>query len=260
MSEFVTVRKDSPAGTVIIDRQDRRNALSTEVVSQLQQALDDFQSERSVRAVILTGAGNSFCSGTDLKELLQSFDQTGVEAQWYDQVTQLQQLLESMLRFPKPIIAAVNGWAVGSGLALMLACDMAIVSHSAKISLPEARLGLVAGLAVPLLAHRIGARLTNELLIAGDVFDAQRCVGLGLVNEAVSDELVWARSHEIARNIEQAAPTSQLMGKQLLNESIGERLFTQLSVGAANTAAARSTEPAREGVQAFLEKRSPRWE
>lgn len=260
MSQLLTIRKDVPSGTIAIDHDARSNALSSELVSALQQALDDFQGEKKVRAVILTGHGDAFCTGTDLKELNESFEQTGAEQLWQEQVTAVQELLETMLRYPKPIVAGVNGWTVGSGLALMLACDIAIAADSAKFALPEAKLGLVAGLSAPLLSRKSGTAITNEMLATGTSIDAPRALRHGLINEVVAGDLVWARAHELALAMAKTSPTSHLIGKQLLNETIGESLFTELSIGAANTAAARSTEQAREGVDAFIAKRLPRWD
>ena len=112
---------------------------------ELQQAIEDFHGEPQVRGVILTGSGSAFCAGSDLVEIHESFDSAQAEQHWYDQVTQLKQLLEFMLRFPKPIVAAINGWTTGSGLALMLACDIAVAGESSQFALPESRRGLVAG-------------------------------------------------------------------------------------------------------------------
>jgi enoyl-CoA hydratase/carnithine racemase len=259
MAQLVSVKKIVPSGTVILDWPERRNPLSRDVVSKLLEAFSDFHQERSVRAVILTGAGNTFCSGTDLRELQETADEELAPQMWQDDVEQLLELIEVMLRFPKPLIAAVNGWVVGNGVALMLATDLVIAGRGARLALPEARRGLVAGLTMPLLAFRVGAGLAARLTLGTEELDAATCLQWGLFHELVDDQLVWARAHERASELAAGAGPAHQLAKQLLNETIGESLFAQLSIGAANMAAARTTDAAKEGVRAFLEKRSPKF-
>lgn len=258
-SEIVQVRKDVPSGSIILNRPDRRNAISVEVVRHLRQAFDDLHQERSVRAVILTGTTHVFSAGTDLHELHAEFsDEKSLEL-WQDYVAEFLALVEEMLRFPKPIICALNGWVVGSAAALMLASDLVIASDRAKIVLPETRRGLVAGLAAPLLHLRVGAARAAGLLFLNQSLDAGQALQMGLVHQVVEDRLVWFRAQECAKEIALSAPEAVQLTKQLLNETIAESVFTQLSIGAANMAAARTTDAAKEGVAAFLEKRPPNW-
>ncbi len=257
--EIVQVRKDVPSGSIILNRPDRRNALSAEVIRQVRQALEDFHQERKVRAIILTGTENVFSAGTDLHELAEwQKDEQSLQA-WQQQMESFQELIEEMLRFPKPIICAPNGWVVGSAVALMLAADLVVASDKAQIALPEPRRGLVAGLAAPLLVHRIGAGRAAGLLLPGQAITAAQAQQIGLVNQVVEDRLVWFRSHELAKEIAELAPEAVQLTKKLINESIGEHVFTQLSIGSANTLAARTTDAGKEGVQAFLNKRPPNW-
>jgi len=251
----IKVRKDVPSGTIIINRAENRNALARDVVAKLQQAFEDFQAEKSVRAVILTGSGTCFSSGTDLRELSDSLGEAGANEQWQRDVDQFLTLLETMLRFPKPIIAALAGDAIGSGAALMLAADLVVASEGATISFPEPQRGLVAGLAAPLLAFRVGAGQAARLMLSPAKVTSSQCQSLGLFHELVASDLVWARSHEIAKEVATGSHQSILLSKQMINETIGEQLFTQLSIGAANTASARTTDAAAEGIKAFLEKR-----
>jgi enoyl-CoA hydratase/carnithine racemase len=209
--------------------------------------------------VILTGTGNVFSAGTDLHELHEGFSDEHAMEVWRDYVDQMLGLIEEMLRFPKPIICSLNGWAVGSAVALMLASDLVIASDRTRIVLPESRRGLVAGLAAPLLHARIGSSRATSLLFLNTVLDAQQAFAYGLAHQVVEDRLIWFRAQEYAKEIALSAPEAVQLTKQLLNESINESLFTQLSIGAANMAAARTTDAAKEGVTAFLEKRLPNW-
>lgn len=259
-SENVQVRKDAPSGSIILNRPDRRNALSTETLRNLRQAFADLHQERSVRAVILTGTTHVFSAGTDLHELNEGFSDQQANQRWQEYVGEFQSLIEEMLRFPKPIVCAINGWVVGSAVALMLASDLVIASDRAKLVLPETRRGLVAGLAAPLLQFRVGAARAASLLYLNAVLDAELAYNYGLVHQVVEDRLIWIKSQEWVQEIALAAPQAVLLTKQLLNETIGESVFTQLSIGAANMAAARTTDAAKEGVTAFLEKRQPHWD
>jgi len=250
------LRKDVPSGTIVMEAADRRNALTRNAVASLQLAFEDFQREKSVRAIILTGAGNCFCAGTDLKEIQSTSRQPDAQQQWQADVDQQLLLLETMLRCPKPILAAVNGPALGLGVALVLACDLVIAAPQATLVLPENHRGLVPGMTAPLLAFRAGAGIAAWLTLSGGELDAAAAHTWRVVHEVVAEPLLWARSHEIAKQIAAGAHQSTLLTKKMLNEVIGESLLTQLNIGAAHTAAARTTEAAEEGVQAFLEKRS----
>jgi len=255
----VIVKKNLPSGTIVLNRPDKRNALSRQVLAELAQAFDDLHQERSVRAVILTGAGNSFCAGMDLAEMQATSQQPDSFAQWHADAVQYRELIDTMLRFPKPIIAAVNGPAVAGGAGLVLASDIVVAAMEAKFGLPEPKRGVVAGMVAPLLVFRLGASQAANLLLTGRLIDSAEAHRIGLVHEVVPAEFVWARAQEIAGEVATGAPESIQLTKRLLNETIGEHLGTLLTAGAADSATARTTEAAREGLAAFLEKRPPKW-
>jgi enoyl-CoA hydratase/carnithine racemase len=253
------VRVDGVSGTIVLRRPDRRNALSRNLTRQLMEALEDLHQQRTVRAVILTGAGTAFCAGSDLNELLESRESQTVHAQWFTDVSALRDLFLALLRFPKPVIAAVNGPALGTGMGLVAACDLAISCPEAAFGFPESLRGLTAGIAVPLLTFRVGAGRASQVLLRGDPISADDAYRIGLVQELVPHDLLWARSHELAAQIARLAPESVALTKRVLNETVGEHLATQLSAAAAATATARTTEVSEEGIRAFLEKRPPDW-
>jgi enoyl-CoA hydratase/carnithine racemase len=255
----VIVKKNVPSGTIVLNRPDRRNALSRQMLADIAQALDDLHQERKVRAVILTGAGTAFCAGMDLSEMQETSKQADAWSQWHLDAMQYKELLDRMLQFPKPIIAAVNGPVMAGGVGLMLASDIVIAAPEAKVGLPEPRRGIVAGVVSPLLVFRVGASHAANLLLTATTIDATEALRIGLVQEIVKGDLVWARAQEIAGEIAKSAPEAILLTKKLLNETIGEHLGTLLSAGAAASATARTTDAAREGLAAFLEKREPKW-
>jgi enoyl-CoA hydratase/carnithine racemase len=257
---LVKIKVHDTAGTIILNRPEKRNALSRAMLEEIRQAFSDLHGERRVRAVILTGAGSAFCAGIDLAEMLKTSKSDNAMQAWHEEVVLYRDLLlDTMLHFPKPIIAAVNGPALAGGAGLMLASDIVVAADTATFGLPEPRRGLVAGIVSPLLTFRLGAGHAARLLLTGEVIDAVEAHRLGLFHELTDADNTWVRAVEIAGQCAQCAPEALQMTKRMIYETIGEHLITQLTAGAATSATARTTEAAEEGLAAFLEKREPVW-
>jgi len=246
-------------GTIILNRPEKRNALSRSMIDGLAQAFDDLHRQKSIQAVILTGAGSAFCSGMDLREMHETSLVDDPLDQWRADAEQYRDLVETMLRFPKPIVAAVGGPAAAGGAGLVLASDIVVASREATFALPEPRRGLVAGIVSPLLAFRAGAGRAAYLLLTARTIDAEEARRMGLFHELVDNDKVWARAVELAAECGKSAPQALQLTKRMLNEAIGEPLWSQLAAGAAASATARTTDSAAEGMAAFIEKREPRW-
>jgi len=259
-SEHIQIRKNIPSGTIILNRTDKKNALSREMVGMLKQSLEDFLPEKKVRSIILTGAGDTFCTGTDLVQIQETSQNINAMQTWHEDVNAFRSLIEYMLRYPKPIIAAINGPIAGSGLALALASDIVVTAQSAEVALPEPLRGLSHGLTPPLLSFRVGSGPAARVLLGGASVDSKTGKELGIFHHVVDENLVWVKAQEIAQTIADGARESYQMTKQFLNDTVGESLFMQLSIAAANMAAARTTPAAKEGIAAFLEKRETDWE
>lgn len=252
------VKLHPPSGTIILRRPERRNSLSRRSVADLEQAFSDLHQTKSVRAAILAAEGDVFCSGADVVEISKAQQEEDPFEIYREDVSAMQSLLETMLRFPKPIIAAIHGPALGWGAALALACDLIVATPEAKLGLPEARRGLAAGHAAALLAFRGGAGLAARVALTGEPLDAESARAAGIFHEIVPERQLWVRAHALAETVARNAPEAVAMTKRLLNETIGENVLTWLAAGSAMTAAARTTEAARKGVQAFVEKSEPR--
>jgi enoyl-CoA hydratase/carnithine racemase len=209
--------------------------------------------------VILTGKGDCFCAGADLHEIHARSQEDDAEKQWFQDSLAYKDLFEVMLRFPKPIVAAVNGPALGAGAGLVLASDLAVGTPTAMLGFPDTRRGLVPGLAVPLLQFRLGGAAAANLLLRGQPASPAACQQLGLYADVVRHDVLWARAEQIVHEVAGGAPAAVAMTKRLLNETVGEQLGTWLSAAAAAMASARTTEAATEGVAAFVEKREPEW-
>jgi methylglutaconyl-CoA hydratase len=245
--------------TVILNRPEKRNALNRALLAELQQIFDDLHQEKRVRAVILTGAGSVFCAGMDLGEMQETAARANAAELWHADAAAYRDLVEYMLRFPKPIIAAVNGPAIAGGAGLVLASDIVIAADGATFGLPEPLRGIVAGLVAPLLVFRIGGGNAARLLLTAQTIATAEAHRVGLFHEVTAADVLWPRASEIAAECAKCAPPALLQTKRMLNEVIGEQMLVQLGAGAAASATARTTEEAREGLAAFLEKREPKW-
>jgi enoyl-CoA hydratase/carnithine racemase len=260
-SNAVDLKVTGPVGTIVLNRPGRRNALTRSMLSQLQQALGDLHTEKRVRAIVLTGAGTAFCAGMDIYEMhaAATLPDQAKQQDWGETAESYRDVVEQMIELPKPIIASVNGPAVGGGAGLVLASDIVVGCPSAQFGLPETRRGVVAGIVGPLLAFRVGAGTAARLLLTSSLYPADEAHRLGIYHEMIDDARLWARCVQLGEECAAGAPEAVQLSKRLLYETIGEHLSTQLNVGAAISATSRTTEAAQEGLSAFLEKRQPEW-
>jgi enoyl-CoA hydratase/carnithine racemase len=255
----VEIKIQQHTGTIVLNRPDKRNALSRNLLAELDQAFGDLHQEKRVRSVVIAGAGPAFCAGMDLEEMHATAQLPDSHAQWGQDAQHYRDLVLAMLRFPKPILAAVNGPAIAGGVGLALAADIVIADAGATFGLPEPRRGLVAGIVAPLLAFRIGAGQAARLLITATPIEAAEAHRIGLVHELAPGGELMPRAAQIADECGKGAPEAIQLTKRMVNETIGAHLFTELTAGAAASATARTTEAATEGLAAFLEKRDPVW-
>lgn len=256
---MINVKVTDAVGTIVLERPNQCNALCRRMVDELTQALSDLHQEKRVRGIIITGAGAHFCAGLDLKELHASLSAEDAMQQWFRDAQSLQTLLENLLQLPKPIVAAVDGVALGSGLAVVLACDLVVASHRASFAAASAKHGLVAGLVAPLANFRCGASMASRLLVGADSLSASEAKAVGLVHHVVEPELIWVRAKTWLDTIVSGAAESIQLGKRLVNEMVGESMLSQLASGAASMATALTTEAAVEGLSAFVYKRDPKF-
>jgi enoyl-CoA hydratase/carnithine racemase len=261
----VDVKVHAAAGTIVMQRGQRGNALSRAMLQALDQALDDLHQEKRVRYVILMGQGSHFSAGMDLAELSRVARlETGSEAiplshEVHHDWELLSELLLKILRYPKPVIAAVDGQALGGGFALALACDLIVASTRAEFGSPAAQRGLVGAMVAPLLHFRQGGAVAARMLLTGRSVDSDAAMGMGLLTDLVAADQIWVCADALGQQIATAPRESLQMTKRLLNESIGEALISQLTIAAGLGAAASTTDAAAEGLRAFLEKREPQW-
>lgn len=262
---IVSVKVHAPGSTIVMDYPQMGNALSIEMIEQLEQAFDDLHQEKKVRFVILAGAGKHFSTGMNLRELHESTRSVGgghhglPSDDVHDQWVRVSDLLQKILRFPKPVLAAVDGDALGAGFGLALAADIIVAAEGARFSSPAARIGLIGGVVAPLLHFRLGGSVAANLLLTGRSLGTEEAKQLGLVSEVVRADQVWVVAEQLGKLCSAGPAESVQLTKRLLNETIGEQLHSLLTIGAGMGATACSTESAAEGLRAFVEKRQPTW-
>jgi methylglutaconyl-CoA hydratase len=257
MSDLVLLEIKDQIAVLTLNRPEVRNALSPALLESLSKQLDTVENNPRIRAVVLTGAGNTFSSGADLENLKHLL---GASAEMQKQDSSLiAQTLKRIYQFPKPIIAALEGAAVAGGAGLATACDLIVAAENTKIGYTEVKLGFVAAIVSVFLIRAIGEKHARELLLTGRLISALEAHRMGLVNEVVPTGTAFARAMEIAQQIAQNSSTALSTSKELLSSLYSFGLEDGLQHAATVNAWIRGTNDLQEGVTAFLEKRSPKW-
>jgi enoyl-CoA hydratase len=238
--------------TIAINRPGQRNAVTLAVAERIAAALDELDGRADLAVGVLTGTGGTFCAGMDLKRFLAG-EQAHVPGRGFGG------LVEAPPR--KPLIAAVEGWALGGGFELVLACDLVVAGEGARFGLPEARRGLIAraGGAVR-LPRRLPRAIALELLLTGEPLAAGRAAAHGLVNRVVPDGGALAAARELAATIAANAPLAVAAAKALALDSAAWPEAEIFARQAAYTELVFASDDAREGAAAFAERRTPRWQ
>lgn len=246
------VRKDPPLGWIIVNRPDKLNALNRETIKELYAAFMSFRDDEEVRVILLTGSGEkAFVAGADISELSGLDQPTG-----RDYVLEGQELTKLIENFRKPVIAALNGYALGGGTELALACHIRVASENAKMGQPEVKLGLIPGFGgTQRLARLVGKGRALELILSGKIIDAQEALSIGLVNRVVPSEDLLPRCEALAQEIIANAPLALEYAIKAVNEGLDRPLAEGLLLEADLFGKACATEDSKEGTRAFMEKR-----
>ena len=260
-SDFLLIERHGPVAVLTVNRPDTRNALSgEECFGAFEQIFADLNADTSVRAAVLTGAGSAFCSGGNVAEMR---DRTGMFGGSPEQIAQnyrqgIQRIPRAFQTLQVPIIAAVNGAAMGAGNDLACMCDIRIASTTAKFAESFVRLGITPGDGGAWLLPRIvGFSKATELALTGETIDAAEALRIGLVSEVVDDAELMAAARKVANKIAANPPHAVRMTKRLLREGQTADLKNILEMSAAMQSLAHATADNDEAITAFLEKREP---
>jgi methylglutaconyl-CoA hydratase len=247
---------DAGIATITLNRPDKRNAVSFQLVDELLRALDEIK-KSPAQVIILTGAGKAFCAGMDLDELKSLLGKT--HEQNLQDSSRMAEMFRRLYEFPRPSIAAVNGAAIAGGCGLATMCDFTLAVPEAKFGYTEVRIGFVPALVSSILVWQVGHKIARDLLLTGRLFDAAEGHRLGLVNEVVPAEQLMSRSRELAAQLMENSPSSLSVTKRLVNSFLSKSLDQQIGAAIEENARIRTTDDFREGISSFLEKRKPRW-
>jgi len=255
--EFVRVEREGDHAFVVIDRQDKLNALNAQVVREIGSAFDEIRADTSVLGVILIGAGEkAFVAGADIGELskMGPVDGVGVSREGQD-------VFRAIERFPRPVLAAVGGYALGGGFELAMACHLRIASENARFGLPEVTLGIIPGYGGTIrLARLIGLGRAIDLTLSGEMIDASRAESLGLVSEVGPRDGLRDRAQAFLGRVTRNGPVAVRLALEAIYGALDASTEDALTHESALFGLLASTSDMREGMTAFLEKRPATFE
>lgn len=250
------LKQDGDVASITLTRPNKRNAISAQMIEDLHEALGDAETG-TARAVILTGAGNAFCAGMDIEELRAIAGRS--HEQHLEESQRTARMFYRLYRFPKPLIAAVNGPAIAGGCGIATLADFTLAVPEAKFGYTEVKIGFIPALVSVFLRRQVGEKRMRDLLLSGRIISAQESFKLGLVTEIVPPEKLLDRAQEIAATLIASSPTSLARTKRLLLQFDEKSIEEEIDLAVRENAAIRSTPDFREGVTSFLEKRPPKW-
>lgn len=254
MFELLIYEKQGALGFITLNRPNEMNAFSNALVEELDRAIDLVEKDAEIRVLIITGSGEkAFMAGADIKELQNRDFILGRE-----QTRRRQQVLNKIVEMKIPVIAAINGFALGAGLELALACTLRVACEEARLGAPEVNLAIIPGDGgTQRLPRMIGFGRAMEMVLTGDFIDAQEAYRIGLVNKVVPKDDLMEAVKKMAEKIASKAPLAIQCAKEAVNRSLEVGIYEGLAHESYLHAYVCATEDKKEGVSAFLEKRKP---
>jgi methylglutaconyl-CoA hydratase len=255
--ETISYSVEDKTAKILLNRPEVHNAFNDVMIQELLEVFDEISKSEDIRVAVLTGRGESFCAGADLNWMKRMINFT--YEQNLEDSLKLAELFYLMYSLPKPIIAAVNGAAIGGGTGLVAVCDIAIASEGARFSLSEVKLGLVPACISPYVIRKVGEGRCREFFLTGERVTAQRALELGLVNQVVPLTQLDMAVNDKAKQLLSSGPKAIAMCKELLKNVPGMSFDKAMTYTAEMIASMRIGDEGQEGMNAFLEKRKPRW-
>ena len=258
MAEFVAVSKNNATASITLTRPALHNAFNEVVIEELTSAFRSIDDDNQVRMVVLAAEGNSFCAGADINWMKRmvgySFDENVADAE------QMADMLRAIRECSKPVVARVHGAAIGGGVGLVAACDLAVAVRSAVFSLSEVKLGILPAVISPYVLEKIGPGAARRYAVTAERFDADEAKRIGLVSEVVdSPEAMDEWIAGIARAVRGNGPNAVAACKKILSDVVGVPWDEVQALTTKRIAELRVSDEGQDGLKAFLEKRKPGW-
>ena len=241
--------------TLTLNRPQQYNALSSEMLTQLQEALDDIENDDQTRVVIIAAEGKAFCAGHDLKQMRSSEDKAFHQALF----TQCSKMMLTINQLSKPVIARVDGIATAAGCQLVATCDLALASETSRFAVSGINLGLFCSTPAVPLSRNMQRKQAMQMLLTGDFIDAQSALRFGLINQVVAVEELEQETRAMARKIAAKSSLSIALGKKMFYRQLTMDLAGAYDYASETMACNMDSEDAREGIDAFIQKRQPQW-
>lgn len=256
---ILDIQPRGAAAWLWMNRPEARNALSDELLTALETALEVVAGDPSIRVLVLAGRGPAFCAGGDLRKMEKAAKMT--KARSRREASRFAKLLYRLHGYPKPVVARVHGPAFAGGMGLAAACDLVVAAEEAEFALPETGIGLVPAMISPYLVRAMGAAQARRYMLTGERLSGREAQRLGFAHECLPAAELDAAIDRICARLAQAGPEALARTKKLLLRVEAAPLTPALAAEtAAALAEARAGAEAREGIRSFLEKRKPRWQ
>ncbi len=252
------MRRDGFVAHVTLNRPAVRNAFNAELIAELHETFETLGADAAVRAIVLEGAGKTFCGGADVTWMRASLDLSR-EANLED-ARAMSRMFRAIDRVAKPVVGRIHGAALGGGAGLAACCDIAFASAETIFGFTETKLGIMPAVISPFVLAKIGRSHARALALTGERFDAGRALAIGLIHEVAADEAALdAAVARVLREIATASPTGVAATKALLADVTASSYDATLELTAQAIAAQRTSAEGQDGLRAFLEKRAPAW-
>jgi enoyl-CoA hydratase/carnithine racemase len=260
-NEPILLREDrGPVAVLTLNRPEARNSLSLEMIGAMQGAVQELESNDSVRAIVVTGAGTAFSSGHDLKELTAHRNDPDRGRDFFARtMNACSDMMLAIVRCPKPVIAGVNGIATAAGCQLVASCDLAVAAEDARFATPGVNIGLFCSTPMVALSRNISRKAAMEMLLFGELVSAQDAQALGLVNRVVANDRVVNEAVEFGRRIAEKPKQTLKIGKEAFYRQLDLSLEDAYRYTSVVMVENMLGDEAKEGIGAFIDKRPPRW-
>ncbi len=256
--KYITLSSSDRVGVITLNRPEKRNALSFDLISELKVAFERYENDAQVNVIVLKANGPSFCAGADIADLQRlqdySFEENRADS------NHLKELFLTIYTLKKVVIAQVQGHALAGGGGLVTVCDFAFSVPDAMFGFPEVRIGFIPAIVMIFLLRKVGEARAKHLLISGKTFPAEKARETGLVYEIVDINALDSRVMEFSKKlVESNSSQAMMLTKQMLTKLHSMSLLESLAIAADMNARARETEDFKRGIQAFLNKEKPAW-